>query len=102
MTETKTGQLTVFGATMLELMARRGVRQWKTLSDLLSEQGHDYKPARISNWAYGRHPVNRSFGRAFNEVLELGEEERHQLADAFLFGQEVYVGDQAAISLRNR
>jgi len=93
MTETKTGQLTVFGATILELMARRGIRQWKALSVLLEEAGHHYTPQRISNWAYGRHAVDRSFGRAFNEVMNLTEDERHQLADAFVFGQEVPVGE---------
>ncbi len=90
MTETKTGRLTVFGSTMLELMAKRGMRQWTALSDRLEAAGHDYKPARISNWAYGRHPVARAFGRAFAEVLALDEEERRRLADAFLFGQDTY------------
>lgn len=81
------GQLTVFGATVLELMARRGIRNWSTLSTLLEEHNYNFKPSRISNWAYGRHAVDPEFGRALAVVLDLDTSARGELAEAFLFGQ---------------
>jgi hypothetical protein len=88
------GRLTVFGATVLELMGKRGITNWTVLSARLKAHGYDFKPPRISNWAYGRHAVNRKFGRALAEVLELNKEERNHLAEAFLFGQDERVGDR--------
>lgn len=94
MTEPRSGRLTEFGAVVMELMSRRGITQWAALSALLKENNHDFKPARISNWIYGRHPVNRAFGRALNEVLRLNDGERRKLADAFLFGQDTPAGKE--------
>jgi hypothetical protein len=82
------GTLTVFGATVLELMASRGLRTWVELSARLAGEGFDFKPSRISNWAFGRHAANRYFGHALATTLRLTQEERQQLADAFLFGQD--------------
>jgi hypothetical protein len=79
--------LTVFGATVLELMARRGIMGWAALSRLLAEHGYDYKPSRISHWAYGRHAASHAFPVALREVLQLDEEEA-LLAKAFAYGQE--------------
>jgi hypothetical protein len=79
--------LTVFGATVLELMARRGIMGWAALSRLLAEHGYDYKPPRISNWAYGRHTIVPAFPMALREVLQLDEEEAALLAKAFAYGQ---------------
>jgi hypothetical protein len=79
--------LTVFGATVLELMARRGIMGWAALSRLLAEHGYDYKPPRISNWAYGRHAAAAAFPVALREVLQLDEEEAALLAKAFAYGQ---------------
>jgi hypothetical protein len=80
--------LTVFGATVLELMARRGIRGWAALSRLLAEHGHDCKPPRISHWAYGRHAAPHAFPIALREVLQLDEEEAALLAKAYAYGQE--------------
>jgi len=82
------GRMTVFGATLLELMARRGVTQWKELSELLRRAGYDYKPQRISNWAFGRHPADKRFGRAVSEVLGLNDDEVTRLARAYMLGQD--------------
>jgi hypothetical protein len=79
--------LTVFGATLLELMARRGIMSWRALSRLLAEHGYDYKPARISNWAYGRHAIVPAFPMTLREVLQLDDEEETLLAKAFTYGQ---------------
>jgi hypothetical protein len=84
----KGGNLTVFGATVLELMSRRGLRTWTALSALLEDYGFYYKPSRISNWAFGRHAVDRYFGHALATALDLTPDERGRLADAFLFGQD--------------
>jgi hypothetical protein len=80
--------LTVFGATILELMATRGITGWNSLSTLMLRYGYDFKPPRISNWAYGRHAVSRSFAHAFAATLELDEAEKVKLAKAFTFGQD--------------
>jgi hypothetical protein len=88
----KGGKLTVFGATVLELMSRRGLRTWTALSALLEDSAFYYKPSRISNWAFGRHAVDRYFGHALATALDLTPEERGRLADAFLFGQDVPIG----------
>ncbi len=82
------GTMTVFGATLMELMVRRGITQWKQLSEKLLEGGYVYKPSRISNWAYGRNPADKAFGRAMVEVLDLDEEETTKLARAFMLGQQ--------------
>jgi hypothetical protein len=79
--------LTVFGATVLELMARRGPMGWAALSRLLAEHGYDFKPPRITNWAYGRHAAPSAFPVALREVLQLDEEEAALLAEAFTYGQ---------------
>jgi hypothetical protein len=80
--------LTVFGATLLELMARRGITGWNSLSSLMSSKGYDFKPWRISNWAYGRHAPPCAFPVALREVLQLDEEEAALLAEAFAYGQD--------------
>ena len=92
MAEEAGGTLTVFGATLLELMGRRGLRQWKELSARLEQGGYCYKAPRISNWAFGRHPAERGFGRAVADVLGLNEEETTRLARALMLGQDVPVG----------
>jgi hypothetical protein len=79
--------LTVFGATLLELMARRGPMGWAALSRLLGEHGYDFKPPRITNWAYGRHAAPHAFPVALREVLQLDEKEAALLAKAFAYGQ---------------
>ena len=84
--EQETG-MTIFGATVLELMASRGLRTWTALSAKLEAEGFDYKPSTISNWAFGRHAADRRFGQALATVLALDAGERQRLADAFLFGQ---------------
>lgn len=86
------GKLTVFGATLLDLMARRGLRQWKELSALLDERGYSYSAPRISHWAFGRHPAERAFGRAVAEALDLDEKETTRLARALMLGQDITVG----------
>jgi hypothetical protein len=60
---------------------------WSALSRLLAEHGYDYKPLRISNWAYGRHAAPHAFPMALREVLQLDEEEAALLAKAFAYGQ---------------
>lgn len=82
----------MFGATLLDLMVRRGIRQWKELSALLEERGFSYSAGRISHWAFGRHPAERGFGRAVAEVLDLDDEETTRLARALMLGQDVPVG----------
>ena len=77
---------------MVDLMGRRGLRQWKELSALLGERGYSYSAARISHWAFGRHPAERGFGRAVAEVLGLDDEETTRLARALMLGQDVPVG----------
>ena len=79
--------LTVFGAAVLELMARRGIVGWSALSRLLAEHGYDFTQARMSKWAYGRHAAPTAFPMALREVLQLDEEEAALLAEAFTYGQ---------------
>lgn len=83
--------LTVFGATLLELMARRGLTQWKELSEKLQAAGHRYSPPSISNWAHGKHPADKAFGAAVAEALGLDDEEITKLARAYMLGQGVPV-----------
>jgi hypothetical protein len=80
--------LTVFGATVLELMARRGIMDWSALSRLLAEHGYHFTQARMSNWAYGRHAAPSAFPVALKEVLQLDDEEETLLARAFTYGQD--------------
>lgn len=92
-----TGKLTVFGATLLELMARRGIRSWSALSAMLEAKGHHYTPQRISNWVYARHAVSNEFTEALLDVLEdMSQDEIHRLAMAFTFGQRTPVGTPLA------
>lgn len=85
-------KMTVFGATLLEMMARRGLREWKQLSLLLEDRGHHFSPSTLSHWAFGRHTVHRTFGRAVAETLDLDDAEVTQLARAVMLGQGVPAG----------
>jgi hypothetical protein len=69
-------------------MARRGPMGWAAHSRLLAEHGYDFKPPRITNWAYGRHAAPSAFPLALREVLQLDEEEAALLAEAFTYGQD--------------
>lgn len=88
--------LTVFGACLLELMARRGVRTWADLSIMLRTRSYYFTPQRISNWAYGRHAVSNDFSAAIRETLGLEDEEITQLAMAFTYGQNKFVSARSA------
>jgi hypothetical protein len=79
--------LSVFGAAVLELMARRGIVGWSALSRLLAEHGYDFTQARMSKWAYGRRAAPTAFPMALREVLQLDEEEVALVAEAFTYGQ---------------
>lgn len=93
------GKLTVFGVTVLELMSRRGLRTWTALSERLEDHGYDFKPSRMSNWAFGRHAVDRHFGHALADALGLTAEERQRLADAFLYGQDTVIDGSGVMPL---
>lgn len=84
---TKNGGLTRFGAALLKIMADRGMREVTQLCAVLEEHGHVYKRQRVSNWLYGRYPVDNQFPHAVEESLDLTEEESDAFAHAFTFGQ---------------
>lgn len=92
----RNSSITLFGAVLLELMAKRGLRRWTDLSAELARVGYEFKPPRISNWAYGRHAVDKDFGKAVSDALLLDDDEKTQLAMAFLFGQDVKIGTARA------
>jgi hypothetical protein len=92
------GRMTMFGACVLGLMAKRGIRRWTDLSDELAKNGYYFKAPRISNWVYGRHDADKEFGRALADTLNLGEHEKTELARAFLFGQD----DEAGMNNESR
>jgi hypothetical protein len=86
-----TGRLTIMGEHMLAVMNARGISSWTGLAERIwRKTGVRYKPARISNWAYGRHPINLEFARAFVMALDLNAEERAEWHEAFLFGHDAY------------
>jgi hypothetical protein len=93
-------QLTVFGATLLELMSKRGTRSWTALSALLAKGGYTFQPSRMSNWAYGRHAAAHEFVSALREVLQLDEEEAVHLAKAFAYDQEESAWSETGQTLR--
>lgn len=80
--------LTVFGATVLELIIKRGIRGWTELSALMREHGHYFGPSSLSSWSYGRNAASKAFPGVFAEALQLDAEERARLADAFAYGQD--------------
>lgn len=85
-----TGRLMVIGATMLRLMTRRQVMTWKALSNRIKMRtGRTYSPARISNWAYGRHPPALEFCDDFAVSVGLSAVERREWDKAFLRGYDV-------------
>jgi hypothetical protein len=84
------------GRHMLDVMERRGIPTWRALSErIASRTGARFGPARISNWAYGRHPASLEFARAFGLGLDLSPEERAEWHEAFLMGHDAY-DDEAA------
>lgn len=93
-----TGKLMVMGATMLRLMAKRQIMTWKALSNRIKlKTGRTYTPARISNWAYGRHPPALEFCDDFAVSVVLTARERREWDRAFLRGYDVAAeGEDAA------
>lgn len=89
-----TGRLMVMGATMLRLMTKRGIVTWKALSSRIRMRtGNAYSPARISNWAYGRHPPALPFCHDFAVSVGLSQAERKEWDRAFLRGYDVPAED---------
>ncbi len=91
---------TVFGWVMAELMMSRGITSQTGLSARMQEHGYDYQPGRLSGWMHGKSAVNRSFPSAFAEVLDLDDEERRRLADAFTYGQEDKAWSETGLKTR--
>jgi hypothetical protein len=91
-----TGRLTIMGEHMLAVMESRGIPSWRALSDKLAQRtGRIYGTSRISNWAYGRHPVSLEFARDFVFAMDLDARERGAWHEAFLFGHDAYSTEQA-------
>ena len=89
-------RLTRFGATVLTILARRGIRQIAVMLKHMEANGKHYKRQRVSAWLYGRHPVHHKFPKDLEETYPLDEEERIALALDFTFGQDEYLGEGAA------
>jgi hypothetical protein len=79
--------LTEFGATVLSLMAEKGVRTQGELVDLLEHEGLKVSQPGLSGWLYGRHGVQKEMPVALAEALKLDEKQRTRLALAFTYGQ---------------
>ena len=88
-------RLTVFGATVLELMIKRGVRTWTELAAMLEELGYHYSSGSFSHWSYGRHAAPKTLPGALVEVLGLDDTERTRLGMAFAYGQDERLGEAA-------
>lgn len=88
-------RLTVFGATVLEQMIKRGVRTWTELAAMLEERGHAFSPGSFSHWSYGRHAAPKTLPGALVDVLGLDDAERTRLGLAFAYGQDEGLGEAA-------
>lgn len=83
----KKKRLTQFGRTVRDLMESREIYEWKALTDELNEEGWPGTRSTLSNYVHGKHPVHPSVIPCLVRALNLTEEEKRRLADAFAFGQ---------------
>lgn len=86
-------RLTRFGATVLTILANRGVRQTNVMIRDMAAKGKHYKRQRVSAWLYGRHPVHHKFPKDLEATYPLSEDERVRLALDFTFGQDERLGE---------
>lgn len=87
------GQLNEFGATVLSLMAEKGLTQLKELSEQLALEDEQVSPSRLSNWFHGRNAAPPRIPRAIAKALKLDDERKQRLANAYAYGQDVPVGN---------
>ena len=94
MTLTRTGGramgkkvLTEFGATVLALMAERGITSQEALARLLREKGFEITQTSISAWLYGKYSAPPGFPETLVEALQLNESQKMRLAVAYSYGQ---------------
>jgi hypothetical protein len=83
------GRLTEFGATVMALMASRGIKHLTVLSAHMREEGCRASSSSLSNWFLGKNSPPSRVPAAIGRALELDEEERITLAMAYTYGQDI-------------
>lgn len=81
--------LTEFGATVLSLASKRGIRKNSQLARLMTENGEKTAPEKLSNWFHGQNAVPRHIPRLLIQVLNLDANEANILVHAYALGQDV-------------
>ncbi len=72
-------------------MLSRGITRQEDLARALTEAtGEEYKQQRLSRYFNGDRPAYRRLPKHLAITLNLTEEERRKLADAYTYGQEVH------------
>lgn len=79
--------LTQFGATVLSLMAEKGITTHAELLRLLDREGLRISQPGFSAWLYGKNPAAKDFPVKFTRALHLDEPQKMRLAMAFTYGQ---------------
>ncbi len=81
-------RLTKFGATVLMLMNKNGMRYQRELLEALEAAGYAVGQTRLSNWMHGRHAVDTEFPEQVARTLNLDDRDRLALAEAYAYGQK--------------
>lgn len=89
--ETTTWTLTEFGATVLSLAAKRGIRQNVELARLMTEHGEKTSGEKLSHWLHGINAAPSCIPRILIEALDLRPEEINLLVHAYALGQDVHI-----------
>lgn len=81
--------MTEFGATVLSLMAERGIRTQKDLAARLKDDhGEQVNARRLSPWLRNVNAPPAWLPRSIREGLNLSEDQTMRLAKAYTFGAD--------------
>lgn len=83
--------LTEFGATVLSLAVKRGIRQNVELARLLTEHGEKTSGEKISHWLHGINAAPPHVPRTLITALGLDADEVNLLVHAYALGQDVRI-----------
>lgn len=89
--QTTAWTLTEFGATVLSLAVKRGIRQNVELAKLMTEHGEKTSGEKLSHWLHGINAAPPHVPRVLIEVLNLNADEIDSLVHAYALGQDVRI-----------
>ena len=79
--------MSVFGACVMALAEKRGMRSQAALRRALHATGYKVKDRTLANYLYGRTVVDPALPIHLLSALRLNKKERRALADSYTFGQ---------------